>query len=169
MLSIFKRMRVFLFVLLLAGFALAGEGWHFSAGLLTGREADLIATLGVRHESLVFKAEGFAYKEKKNDWWSYARATLAYRVLENLPFSYESGVSVGYLYARAPNKMHTAFNEAQGSSALWTYNEREYFDFSISLAVNLFGFQVALLLPMIYAEATHEPAPLWTAGYIYEF
>ena len=162
-------MRVFLLVLLLAGFAFAQEGWHFSAGLLTGREADLIATVGVRHEAFVLKAEGFAFKKEKNDWWSYARATLAYRVLARLPFSYETGISAGYLYARAPNEMHRAFNEAQGSGSLWTYNEREYFDVSISLAVNLYGFQVAILLPMVYAEATDEPSPLWTAGYIYEF
>ncbi len=166
-----KTMRHVLFSILLlfasVGFAFASD-LHPELGILTTNETTLNLEIGARYNAYSLRADVFGYSRNKHDGWLTLRAILGYRFFADLPYSIEPGISVGYLYAKAPNKFHQDFNEANEGKYLLPINQREYLDGSLSFAARLYGFQSTILVPVFFALNNVKPRFLWTFGYIFE-
>lgn len=164
--------KVLVFLLLLTFtqgvFALESSKLHFGAGVLTTNETSVNLAIETGYDWAMFRVEGFAFTKGETDEWMNARGTLSYRFFADKPYILESGISGGYLYAKAPNKFYKTFNKVNGKKFLWEYNLREYLDVSLSFSARLLGFQSNVIVPVVYFHNNVKPRFLWTFGYIFE-
>ena len=76
------------------------------------------------------------------------------------------GVSGGYQYARAPNKMHQALNKANDMVVVLPYNYRETGDIAIEYRVHLYGFFTQLTYPVMRFRHHDTRNFQWRVGYL---
>lgn len=156
------------FTLAASAFELDKSKWHAGFGLVTNNETTLNLLVESRYDWATFRIEGFVFSKNDNDEWMNVRGILAYRFFSDLPYSVDAGFSVGYLYAKAPNKHHKSINAANNTKFLWEYNLREYIDYSAIMSARLYGLQAEIIIPVVYQRNTVKPTPLWTLGYVFE-
>ena len=144
---------------------------HFEFGIGTHNQAPILLTLGYHINNLGLRLQGSAYYNDDNDYWCAYRFSTYWKFFRELPFNIDFGLSVGYAFANAPNKMHQALNDANGARYTYPYNYKELEDFSADLWAHLYGFYTQVSVPL-YKVADHDhdsPNILWGAGYMIQF
>ena len=105
-------------------------------------------------------------RSEDNDFWTALRGNLSWTLFRELPFNLDLGISGGYQYARAPNRMHQALNAANGKTLVYPYNYRESLDISIEYRIHLYGVFTQLTYP-IHRFLDHESRSFqWRVGYM---
>jgi hypothetical protein len=86
-----------------------------------------------------------------------------------LPFSLDLGLGGGYAFAKAPNEIHRALNNANKKRYVRSYNYKESLDISAEIRANIYGVFTQLGIPLHYFMKHDEPTVLWQVGYAYKF
>ena len=154
---------------LLASFSFGGESWRLAAGASAGRQTPIMATLGLGYKNAILYVEGMGAHKGDNDFWCGWRGDLAWTLFRDLPFKLDLGVSGGYEYARAPNKMHQALNKANGGTYVYPFNYKESLDISLEIRAHLYGFYSQIAYPLNHFIKHDEPAYTWRIGYMVDF
>ena len=144
------------------------QAWRATAGASVGTLSPLMLSLGLGYENVIFYVEGMGMIKHMdtNDFWTAIRGNLSWTLFKDLPFNIDMGISGGYQYARAPNKMHQALNKANDKILVFPYNYRETGDISIEYRVHLYGFFTQLTYP-VYKFVSHENRNFqWRVGYM---
>jgi hypothetical protein len=163
------------FIILLVTFwtlAVATEApspWLFELGVSLGSPTPLTLLTGVRYRSFYLRGEGLANYKKEDDFWCGGRGSLGYDWFAKKDWGLELGVSGGYAYARAPNGMHRALNEANDAFYLFNNDWEETADISLEGGVRLFGVHSRIEVPLFYPLGNKKPNLLWRLGYIVIF
>lgn len=162
--------RFFCTLLFISLFAVCGHAsnWRFNAGLGIRNQTPVVAIAGIGYKEIIFRAQGMGYIHDKNDYWCGFRGSLLWTFFKDSPFNLDAGIGAGYEYARAPNEMHEALDDANGLIA-YPYNYKELGDFSIELWTHLYGFYTQISVPTQKLIEHDTPKLLWGAGYIFEF
>ena len=162
-------LRILISTLALATTLSFGESpWRFAAGASAGTLTPLMVSLGMGYENAIMYIEGLGMEKRseENDFWTAIRGNLSWTLFKDLPFNLDLGVSGGYQYARAPNKMHQALNDANGKIFVLPYNYRETLDISVEYRVHLYGLFTQLTYP-VHQFRDHESRSFqWRVGYM---
>ena len=140
--------------------------WRLAAGASAGRMTPLMATLGLGYKNAILYVEGLGVHKKENDFWCGLRGNLSWTLFWDLPFNLDLGVSGGYEYARAPNKMYQALNESNGKILIYPYNYKESAEISLEVRAHLYGFYSQVAYPIHHFRKHDEPSLIWRMGYM---
>ena len=108
------------------------------------------------------------YIHNKSDYWCGVRGSLLWTFFKDAPFNIDAGIGGEYEYARAPNEMHEALDNANGF-IVFPYNYKELGDISIELWTRLYGFYTQISVPTKKFAEHDAHKGFWGAGYMYEF
>lgn len=147
-------------------FSLENTPLRFAAGASIGKMTPVMATLGLGYENVILYVEGMGVHKNDNDFWCGLRGDLAWTFFWKSPFNLDLGVSGGYEYARAPNKMHQALNKSNGAVVVFPYNYRESAEISLELRAHLYGFYSQVAYPLYHFLKHDEPKLTWRMGYM---
>lgn len=172
-------MKVFYYLIfLLIGFSFATEKvaiktWTPEIGISIGSPAPLFLSAGLHYQfsekvGTFIRAEGLGSHSQKNDYWCGGRGTLGFSLFRDHPFFLESGVSLGYFYARAPNYIHKLFNELNQGYFFYEYDWNEFYDVSIMAGIHLYGIHIRTELPL-FSGGNTSYSLLWRVGYLWSF
>ena len=125
-----------------------------------------MATLGLGYKNAILYIEGLGVHKKENDFWCGLRGNLSWTLFWDLPFNLDLGVSGGYEYARAPNKMYQALNESNGKILIYPYNYKESAEISLEVRAHLYGFYSQVAYPVHHFRKHDEPSLIWRMGYM---
>lgn len=166
----FSKLTVFFSATLLAA-SLHAEpsSWRYEAGASAGKLIPIMIEGGIGYKSAILRVSGFGAHKADNDYWCGFRGSLDWTFLRALPFNVDLGISGGYEFAEAPNKMHQAFNDANGGLFLFPYNYKEMLDVSAEIRVTVFGIFTQIDLPIHKFMDHDSPDYLWRAGYSIRF
>lgn len=142
--------------------------WRFNAGVSVGNVTPLALGAGFGYKAALSHLEGLGSHNGPNDFWCGLRGGLDWTFFWKQPFSIDIGVSGGYAFAEAPNKLHQAVNKANEARILYPYNYIEALDVSAEVRVHLFGFFTQIDVPVHYFRKHDEPDILWRVGYLVE-
>jgi hypothetical protein len=169
MFSTCKRIAAILVIALGAVTAHADSPWRFQAGVSAGKLTPIMLETAVGYKAALLHVGGFGFHQGPNEFWCGARGGIDWTFLRKLPFSIDGGISFGYEFAEAPNKMHQAVNNANDAMYLYPYNYKETLDISAEVRFHLFGFFTQMDIP-IYNFMEHDlPRYFWRIGYLVEF
>lgn len=143
--------------------------WGFEWGISTGEAIPLSLLAGIRYHNFYFRGEGLGYRQNSENYWCGGRGSVGVFFFKQLPFHLEFGISSGYSYAKAPNHLHRAFNEANGAYYLYEKNIEETGDISLDAGTSLFGFHLRISTPVYYFTGNKKPKLLWRAGYLWNW
>ena len=147
----------------------APSPWRFEGGVSVGNPTPLALVAGFGYKNVIFRAEGLGAHNGPNDFWCGYRGSLAWTFFRNLPFKLDVGVGGSYEFAEAPNKLHQAFNDANGEMYLYPYNYTETLDISAEIWAHLYGFFTQVAYPIHYFKKHDEPEYIiWRVGYMIE-
>ena len=152
------------------------DEWHFdfkdlrfNIGAGIRNQTPIVAIGGIGYKDAILRVQGMGFHHEPNDFWCGVRGSLLWTFFRELPFNFDAGIGGGYEFAEAPNKMHQAFNKANGSVQLYPYNYKEVADISLELWTHLYGFYTQISAP-VYRFMEHDTKRLlWGAGYMVEF
>ena len=126
------------------------------AGVSIGRQTPIMATLGLGYQNAILYVEGMGIHKGDNDFWCGLRGNLSWTLFWNKPFNLDLGVSGGYEYARAPNGMHQALNDANNLTIVFPYNYKENLDIGIEIRAHLYGFYSQVGYPLYHFRKHDE-------------
>ena len=138
---------------------------RFSAGASIGKMTPVMAVMGLGYENAILYAEGMGVHKGDNDFWCGWRGGLAWTFFWDKPFNLDLGVSGGYEYARAPNRMHQALNKNNEMILVFPYNYRESAEISLEIRGHLYGFYSQIAYPVYHFLKHDEPKFIWRMGY----
>jgi hypothetical protein len=169
---------LFYLIFLFIGFSFATEKaptskWTPEIGISIGSPAPLFLSVGLHYQFLnkvgaFIRTEGLGSHTRKNDYWCGARGAIGFSLFRDQPFFLESGVSVGYFYARAPNRIQQIFNEINQGYYFYEYDWNEFYDISINVGIHLYGVHVRTELPL-FSGGNTSYSLLWRVGYLWSF
>lgn len=136
------------------------------AGVSIGRQTPIMATLGLGYQNAILYVEGMGIHKGDNDFWCGLRGNLSWTLFWNKPFNLDLGVSGGYEYARAPNGMHQALNDANNLTIVLPYNYNESLDIGVEIRAHLYGFYSQMGYPLYHFRKHDEPTLTWRMGYM---
>ncbi len=136
------------------------------AGVSIGRQTPIMATLGLGYHNAILYVEGMGIHKGDNDFWCGLRGNLSWTLFWNEPFNLDLGISGGYEYARAPNGMHQALNDANNLTVVFPYNYKETLDIGIEIRAHLYGFYSQVGYPLYHFRKHDEPTLTWRMGYM---
>ena len=136
------------------------------AGVSIGRQTPIMATLGLGYHHAILYVEGMGIHKGDNDFWCGLRGNLSWTLFWNKPFNLDLGVSGGYEYARAPNGMHQALNDANNLTVVFPYNYKESLDVGVEIRAHLYGFYSQVGYPLYHFRKHDEPTLTWRMGYM---
>lgn len=143
--------------------------WQFEVGISAGRPTPIMINAGVGYENVFFRATGGGMHLGSNEFWVGYRGNLAWKFFRELPFSLDLGISGGYAFAKAPNEIHRALNNANKKRYVRSYNYKESLDISADIRANIYGLFTEIAIPIHYFIKHDEPTILWQVGYAYGF
>ena len=143
--------------------------WQFEVGISAGRPTPIMLNAGVGYENVFFRATGGGMYLGSNEFWVGYRGNLAWKFFRELPFSLDLGISGGYAFAKAPNEILRALNNANKKRYVRSYNYKESLDISADIRANIYGFFTEIAIPVHYFMKHDEPTVLWQVGYAYKF
>lgn len=143
--------------------------WRFEAGVSAGNLTPIEISAGVGYKSIIFHIEGMGWHFGPNDFWCGLRGGLGWTFFKSLPFSIDVGISSGYNFAEAPNKMHQALNKANNAKYVYPYNYKETLDISAETRIHLYGLFTQINYPIYRFTEHRAPKLLWRAGYMISF
>jgi hypothetical protein len=146
-------------------FSLEDLPLRFTAGASIGKMTPVMAVMGVGYENVILYVEGMGVHKGDNDFWCGWRGDLAWTFFLKSPFNLDLGVSGGYEYARAPNKIFQALNKSNDAYLVFPYNYRESAEFSLELRAHLYGFYSQIAYPVYHFLKHDEPKFIWRMGY----
>ncbi len=136
------------------------------AGVSIGRQTPIMATLGLGYQNTILYVEGMGIHKGDNDFWCGLRGNLSWTLFWDKPFNLDLGVSGGYEYARAPNGMHQALNDANNLMVVFPYNYKETLDIGIEIRAHLYGFYSQVGYPLYHFRKHDKPTLTWRMGYM---
>ena len=136
------------------------------AGVSIGRQTPIMATLGLGYQNAILYVEGMGIHKGDNDFWCGLRGNLSWTLFWDKPFNLDLGVSGGYEYARAPNGMHQALNDANNLTIVFPYNYNESLDIGVEIRAHLYGFYSQVGYPLYHFRKHDEPTLSWRMGYM---
>lgn len=143
--------------------------WRFDLGVGIRNLSPMVLVGGFGYKDITFRMQGLGAHSGPNDFWCGIRGSLLWTFFKDLPFNFDAGIGSGYDFAKAPNKMHQALNDANNANYLYGYNYRENLDVSLELWTHLYGFYTQISIPA-YPFIKHDaPKVLWGAGYLFQF
>ena len=146
-------------------FSLEDLPLRFTAGASIGKMTPVMAVMGVGYENVILYVEGMGVHKGDNDFWCGWRGDLAWTFFLKSPFNLDLGVSGGYEYARAPNKIFQALNKSNDAYLVFPYNYRESAELSLELRAHLYGFYSQIAYPVYHFLKHDEPKFIWRMGY----
>ena len=154
------------------GNAVASESnspWQFEVGASVGRPTPIMLNVGVGYKNGFFRVAAGGWHLEPNEFWVGYRGSLAWKFFRELPFSLDLGLGGGYAFAKAPNEIHRALNNANKKRYVRSYNYKESLDISAEIRANIYGVFTQLGIPLHYFMKHDEPTVLWQVGYAYKF
>lgn len=143
--------------------------WRFGIGAGIRNTTPVVLVGNIGYKDFSFKIQGLGAQGGPNDFWCGFRGSLLWTFFKDLPFNFDVGFGAGYDFAKAPNKMHQAFNDANKGHYLYGYNYKENLDISLELWTHIYGFYTQISVPA-YQFLDHDaPRILWGGGYMVEF
>lgn len=136
------------------------------AGVSIGRQTPIMATLGLGYQNAILYVEGMGIHKSDNDFWCGLRGNLSWTLFWNKPFNLDLGVSGGYEYARAPNGIHQALNDANNLTVVFPYNYKESLDVGVEIRAHLYDFYSQVGYPLYHFRKHDEPTLTWRMGYM---
>lgn len=167
----FIRSKSILLLALVISFTVSSHAgdWRFGFGAGIRNTTPMVLVGSIGYKDLSIKLQGLGYQSGPNDFWCGIRGSLLWTFFGNLPFNFDVGVGGGYDFAKAPNKIHQAFNDANNGHYLYGYNYKENLDVSLELWTHVYGFYTQISVPA-YQFLDHDaPNILWGTGYMIEF
>lgn len=167
----FIRSKSILLLALVISFTVSSHAgdWRFGFGAGIRNTTPVVLVGSVGYKDLTVKIQGLGYQSGPNDFWCGIRGSLLWTFFRDLPFNFDAGIGSGYDFAKAPNKIHQAFNDANNGHYLYGYNYKENLDVSLELWTHVYGFYTQISVPA-YQFLDHDaPNILWGAGYMVEF
>lgn len=137
-----------------------------TAGASIGRQSPVMAALGIGYQNAILYVEGMGIHKGDNDFWCGLRGAIAWTFFWDSPFNLDLGIAGGYEYARAPNGMHQALNEANGKTFVFPYNYKESLDLGVEIRAHLYGFYSQVGYPLYHFRKHDEPTLTWRMGYM---
>ena len=161
-------LRIFAISLALSASLSFGESpWRAAAGASVGTLTPIMLSLGGGYQNAIFYIEGMGMKRMEEyHYWTAIRGNLSWTLFWDMPFNMDLGVSGGYQYACAPNKMHQTLNKANDMIAVLPYNYRETGDISIEYRVHLYGLFTQLTYPVMRFRHHDTRNFQWRVGYM---
>ena len=167
-----RRLILTIIVFWCIGNAVASENnspWQFEVGASVGRPTPIMLNAGVGYKNGFFRVAAGGWHLKPNEFWVGYRGSLAWKFFRELPFSLDLGLGGGYAFAKAPNEIHRALNNANKKRYVRSYNYKESLDISAEIRANIYGVFTQLGIPLHYFMKHDEPTVLWQVGYAYKF
>ena len=143
--------------------------WQFEIGATAGKPTPIMIHAGVGYENVFFRVAGGGMHLGSNELWVGYRGNLAWKFFRELPFTLDLGISGGYAFAKAPNEIHRALNNANKKRYVRSYNYKESLDISAEIRADIYGVFTQLGIPLHYFMKHDEPTVLWQIGYAYRF
>lgn len=163
--------RIAFTLILLAGLSFGdtspeGSPVRIAAGASIGRLTPVMASLGLGYQNAILYVEGMGTHKEDNDFWCGLRGAIAWTFFWDTPFNLDMGVTGGYEYARAPNGMHQALNNANNLTVVFPYNHKESLDVGVEIRAHLYGFYSQVGYPLYHFRKHDEPTLTWRMGYM---
>lgn len=158
-----------IFALIILNTHCQADTWRFNAGIGSRNQTPVVLLGGFGYKNAILRIQGMGVYKEENDFWCGVRGSLLWTFFRELPFNFDAGVGGGYEYARAPNKMHQAFNKANHNIYVYPHNFKEVADISLELWTHLFGFYTQISVPAYRFQEHDSKKILWGAGYMLEF